>query len=162
MTKSPWKNVPDMGIELGAACMPSEHASDRATAPGKKKKKRCFYVFRCFIYSLMLTWHKVHIQFIFVFWLFYVVVFCFVFLFFLWGGEGGSIFLHQTCGLALCSIYIYIVVYIYIDFFFFFWLVYPFDFFFFFYYICLNRGHMGSSLGKNLLSWKSNFLKCLI
>ena len=35
MTKSPRKNVPDVGIEFGAACMPSEHASDRATAPGK-------------------------------------------------------------------------------------------------------------------------------
>ena len=34
MTKSPRKNVPDVGIELGAACMPSGHASDRATAPG--------------------------------------------------------------------------------------------------------------------------------
>ena len=34
MTKSPRNNVPDVGIELGAACMPSEHASDRATAPG--------------------------------------------------------------------------------------------------------------------------------
>ena len=34
MTKSPRKNVPDVGIELGAACMPSELASDRATAPG--------------------------------------------------------------------------------------------------------------------------------
>ena len=33
MTKSPRKNVPDVGIELKAACMPSEHASDRATAP---------------------------------------------------------------------------------------------------------------------------------
>ena len=33
MTKSPRKNVPDVGIELGAAYMPSEHASDRATAP---------------------------------------------------------------------------------------------------------------------------------
>ena len=31
MTKSTRKNVPDVGIELGAACMPSEHASDRAT-----------------------------------------------------------------------------------------------------------------------------------
>ena len=37
MTKSPRKNVPDMGIELGAACMPSELASDRATLPGLKK-----------------------------------------------------------------------------------------------------------------------------
>ena len=35
MTKSPRKNVPDVGIELGAACMPSELASDRATAPGQ-------------------------------------------------------------------------------------------------------------------------------
>ena len=34
MTKSPRKNVPDVGIELGAACMPSGHASDRATASG--------------------------------------------------------------------------------------------------------------------------------
>ena len=34
MTKSPRKNVPDVGIELGAACMPSGLASDRATAPG--------------------------------------------------------------------------------------------------------------------------------
>ena len=37
MTKSPWKNVPDVGIELGAACMPSELASDRATTPGLSK-----------------------------------------------------------------------------------------------------------------------------
>ena len=35
MTKPPRKNVPDVGIELGAACMPSELASDRATAPGR-------------------------------------------------------------------------------------------------------------------------------
>ena len=28
------KNVPDVGIELRAACMPSELASDWATAPG--------------------------------------------------------------------------------------------------------------------------------
>ena len=34
MTKSPRKNVPDVGIELGAACMPSGHTFDRATAPG--------------------------------------------------------------------------------------------------------------------------------
>ena len=33
MTKSPWKNVPDVGIELGAACVPSELTSDGATAP---------------------------------------------------------------------------------------------------------------------------------
>ena len=35
MTKSPRKDVLDLGIELGAACMPSGHASDRATAPGR-------------------------------------------------------------------------------------------------------------------------------
>ena len=51
MTKSPPKNVPDVGIELGAACMPSGHASDRATTPvqtdvktyvnkGKENKKK--------------------------------------------------------------------------------------------------------------------------
>ena len=34
MTKSPRKNVPDVGIEFGAACMPSGHDSDRATTPG--------------------------------------------------------------------------------------------------------------------------------
>ena len=34
MTKSPRKNVPDVGIELWAACMPRGHASDRTTAPG--------------------------------------------------------------------------------------------------------------------------------
>ena len=28
------KNVPDMGIDLGADCMPGGHACDRATAPG--------------------------------------------------------------------------------------------------------------------------------
>ena len=44
MTKSPRKNVPDVGIELGAACMPSELASNRATAPSpsgvtKRSKK---------------------------------------------------------------------------------------------------------------------------
>ena len=33
MTKSPRKNVPDAGIEVGAACMPSEYASDQDTAP---------------------------------------------------------------------------------------------------------------------------------
>ena len=37
MTKSQQKNVPDIGIELGAACMPSELASDRATAPGTNR-----------------------------------------------------------------------------------------------------------------------------
>ena len=31
MTKSPRKNVSDVEMELGAACMPSGHASDRAT-----------------------------------------------------------------------------------------------------------------------------------
>ena len=38
MTKSPRKNVPDVGIELRAACMPSELASDRATAPGQYER----------------------------------------------------------------------------------------------------------------------------
>ena len=38
MTKSPRKNVPDVGIELGAACMPSELASDRETAPGRNEE----------------------------------------------------------------------------------------------------------------------------
>ena len=33
MTKSPRKNVQDVGIQLGATCMPSEHASDQATMP---------------------------------------------------------------------------------------------------------------------------------
>ena len=28
------ERIPDVGIELGAACMPSGHATDRATAPG--------------------------------------------------------------------------------------------------------------------------------
>ena len=35
MTKSPWKNAPDVGIELRATCMPSRHASDRVTTPGQ-------------------------------------------------------------------------------------------------------------------------------
>ena len=30
------KNVPDVGIELWAACMPSEHASDRGTLRGEQ------------------------------------------------------------------------------------------------------------------------------
>ena len=34
MTKSPRKNVPDVGMKLGDVCMASGHASDRATAPG--------------------------------------------------------------------------------------------------------------------------------
>ena len=39
MTKSPWKNVTDVGIKLGAACIPRGHASDQAAPPSKKKKK---------------------------------------------------------------------------------------------------------------------------
>ena len=31
MTKSPRKNVPDVGMEVGAVCMPSGHASGQAT-----------------------------------------------------------------------------------------------------------------------------------
>ena len=41
MSKSPRKNVPDVGIEFGAACMPSGHASDRATAPGFLPRVTC-------------------------------------------------------------------------------------------------------------------------
>ena len=40
MTKSPRKTVPDVGIELGAACMPSELASDRAAAPGTMRMEK--------------------------------------------------------------------------------------------------------------------------
>ena len=53
MTKSPRKNVPDVGIEgieLGAACMPSEHASDRATAPGQDRSCQNHI---CALYSLI-------------------------------------------------------------------------------------------------------------
>ena len=39
MIKPPRKNVPDVGIELGAACMPSELASDRATAPDNARRE---------------------------------------------------------------------------------------------------------------------------
>ena len=39
MIKSPRKNVPDVGIELGAACVPSGLASNRATATGISKSK---------------------------------------------------------------------------------------------------------------------------
>ena len=41
MTMSPRKNVPDVGIELGAACMPSELASERDTEPGQKMYLCC-------------------------------------------------------------------------------------------------------------------------
>ena len=40
MTKSSRKIVPDAGIELGAACMRSGHASDRATASGTSTKRK--------------------------------------------------------------------------------------------------------------------------
>ena len=43
MTKYPRNNVPDVGIELGAASMPSELASDLATAPGLIKLQHEFY-----------------------------------------------------------------------------------------------------------------------
>ena len=46
MTKSPRKNVPDVGIELGAACMPSELASDRATAPGRSTRQQSRWMSR--------------------------------------------------------------------------------------------------------------------
>ena len=32
--------MPDVGIEFGAACMRSGHASDRATAPGISSKRK--------------------------------------------------------------------------------------------------------------------------
>ena len=35
MTKSPRRNLLDEGIELGAACVPSGHASDCTTVPGE-------------------------------------------------------------------------------------------------------------------------------
>ena len=56
MTKSPRKNVPDVGIELGAACMPSGLASDRATVPGRLQD----WVIPVFIYCniLRLIRHK--------------------------------------------------------------------------------------------------------
>ena len=44
MAKSPRKNVPDIGIELGTACMPSELASDRATAPGPSQIESDFSI----------------------------------------------------------------------------------------------------------------------
>ena len=46
MTKSPRKNVPDVGIELGAARMPSELASDRATAPGSEVMKPPMWAYK--------------------------------------------------------------------------------------------------------------------
>ena len=51
MTKSPRKNVPDVGIELGAACMPSELASDRATAPGLSLCNSYFQEFNICLYN---------------------------------------------------------------------------------------------------------------
>ena len=54
MTKSPRKKVLDVGIQLGAACMPSVHASDQATMPGPfslltctlqgVSKKQCLFI----------------------------------------------------------------------------------------------------------------------
>ena len=64
MTKSPRKNVPEVGIELGAACMPSELASDRATAPGFTHYKIkiltvVVYFYRFPVYSLNICLHWV-------------------------------------------------------------------------------------------------------
>ena len=57
MTKSPRKNVPDVGIELGAACMPSELASDRATAPGKSVQEKCgLRLTDCLDMTLVVHW----------------------------------------------------------------------------------------------------------
>ena len=57
MTKSPWKNVSDVGIELGAACMPSGHASDRAAAPGQGLFQSSLSIWRRFGF---LSCHKVY------------------------------------------------------------------------------------------------------
>ena len=47
-----FKNVPDAGIELGGvgggACIPGEHASDRATMPGQSDLGlHCLYIDLC-------------------------------------------------------------------------------------------------------------------
>ena len=55
MTKSPRKNVQDVGIELGAAYMPSELASDRATAPGQNSKEPQ-QKFRLGMVSIKILW----------------------------------------------------------------------------------------------------------
>ena len=47
MTKSPRKNVPDVGIELGAACMPSKLASDRAMQNGQSSLIHMFEAKKC-------------------------------------------------------------------------------------------------------------------
>ena len=48
MTKSSRKNVPDVGIEVGDACMPCELASDRATSPGLWHMKKMFMAYKIF------------------------------------------------------------------------------------------------------------------
>ena len=52
MTKSWWRNVPDMGIELRTTCMPSGHASDRATMPSCSKEK-----LHCKLYQYGMYWY---------------------------------------------------------------------------------------------------------
>ena len=42
MTKSPWKNVPDMVVELGAACMPSGLLVKSKCGTLKTASKLCF------------------------------------------------------------------------------------------------------------------------
>ena len=59
MTKSPRKNVPDVGIELGAACMPRELASNRATAPGLKQQYSQCYMQERRQGTITLAWLKV-------------------------------------------------------------------------------------------------------
>ena len=64
MTKSLQKNVPDVGIELGADGMPSGHASDRATctAPGYLIHfYLIIYLFYLFIYLFIYFWQKQHL-----------------------------------------------------------------------------------------------------
>ena len=60
ITKSPRKNVPDVGIELGAGCMPSGHASDRVTAPCQQMGKviRPFRWHQNFVsFGTVCPWH---------------------------------------------------------------------------------------------------------
>ena len=58
-TKSPRKNVPDVGIKIGAACMPSGHAFDRITTPGSKICIVMFFL-RVFILEIMCHTHTCH------------------------------------------------------------------------------------------------------
>ena len=52
MTKSLRKNVLVVGIELGAACMPSGQASDRATSPGNSDSRDTKRTDKLFVRSI--------------------------------------------------------------------------------------------------------------